>query len=704
MKLDSLVNAVKAADFSALRDIALLCLTKRGFEPGVVDGPHDGGADFLVYNLPPSAAKYAVQISVEKDWEKKLRADAAKARRKLGVDDLLFISTRIITEPAFRAVADDLVRTLDVRVQKMDAKDIASLAQTRGFAAEILRTLDLPVAPTSPRPFQPSDLRQDVAYACAFFGTDAQEFRKVVVENATLAAVFHAGGSADRSTAVQRAALSLGLASNQQAQVTSAIDRMLGDGRLSGKNGTVTLDRVTKDAWESTRALREHGHRELGEGVERLLAPLVKNQQARSDAVGVILTDLGALFLDAGRATSDALGAEASALGQSRLRERLRHLAATLDTLGVVDRGRREKLLRDLSALAAASPFGRALVAGEVFINLVGLKTPHLFRAFGGDKRLQIVLDTSVAMPLLCALLFDAAEQDFFVAAKHAYDQIVAHRGTMVLPKDYLEEVASHLLDAYSLYRDIVELDPDLRGSRNAFVAHYAALRGGSGQALPYATYLRGFGLSDAIARGEGARELLMNKLKGSFKRYNIETRALSATASSLTRAQGALAFAIRERDDRRPPLLVRHDANTLGWLLDHASDPDDAYVICTWDKLHPSVQAREDADWDVLDPVALGDVLSLAAPDGEDTTILSPVVLALSLSAEAEQNGAAVWDKLVALEREKLHDATLRDVAYAFKKDWVEKTLGDRRARNLQDAWEAWKKAHLPPLADPKT
>jgi hypothetical protein len=43
------------------------------------------------------------------------------------------------------------------------------------------------------------------------------------------------------------------------------------------------------------------------------------------------------------------------------------------------------------------------------------------------------------------------------------------------------------------------------------------------------------------------------------------------------------------------------------------------AYVICTWDKLHPYVQSREEAAWDVLDPVALGDVLSLAAPGSED-------------------------------------------------------------------------------------
>jgi hypothetical protein len=62
-------------------------------------------------SFPTTAGAYhEARQSRQRDCENKLRADAAKARRKLRVDDLLFIRTRIITEPAFRAVADNLVR------------------------------------------------------------------------------------------------------------------------------------------------------------------------------------------------------------------------------------------------------------------------------------------------------------------------------------------------------------------------------------------------------------------------------------------------------------------------------------------------------------------------------------------------------------------------------------------------------------------
>jgi hypothetical protein len=706
MKLDSLVKVVGAADPSAFREIALLCLDKRGFQPSLVDGPHDGGADFLTYALPPSTANFAVQVSVEKNWEKKLRADASKARTRLGADNLLFISSRVITPPLFQEIADDLLRTVKIQVQKMDAKDIASLAERRGFTHEVLAKLDIAVAAVAPRPFQRPDLRQDLAYACAFFGTEAQAFRETVIENAALAVVFQSGGSAARATVVDRVGLSLGLTSSQHAQTRSAIDRMLQDGRLSGRNGTILLDAKARDNWATMRALQERERLGLDAQLDQLLTPHVKNEATRRDAVGTILADLGALWLDTGRATSNALSADqSSVLIQDSQRDRLRHLDAILDTLGIIERAPREKLLRHLAELAAGSSLGRALVAGEVFINLASLKTPHLFRAFGGGRELWALLDTSVAMPLLCSLLYGTAEQDFFVAAQHAYDQLVAHGATMALPRGYLEEVASHLRDAYVLYRDIVDLDPDLRGSKNAFVAHYVALRAAdAGKAGSFPSYLAGFGLTESMARGdrEVVRDLLMNKLQGLFATYGVRSVALSSSRSSTKRAEEALAYAMRARDDlERLPILVRHDVTTLGWLLDRASDPEVAYVICTWDKLHPHVQSHEEADWDVLDPVALGDVLSLAAPASEDVKIVSPVFIALTLSAEAEKSGAAVWDKLVMIEKENLHDARLRTAARAFKQSWVGKAARDRRSLDLQEAWEAWKDLHLPGPAD---
>jgi len=97
-----------------------------------------------------------------------------------------------------------------------------------------------------------------------------------------------------------------------------------------------------------------------------------------------------------------------------------------------------------------------------------------------------------------------------------------------------------------------------------------------------------------------------------------------------------------------------------------------------------------------VLDPVVLGDTLSLAAPGDQEVRIASPVVIALALSDEAEKRGAEVWDKLVAVEKDKLHDARLREEARAFKRAWLVEAERSARGRDLQEAWEQWKAEHL--------
>jgi hypothetical protein len=702
MKLDALVRLIEAADPSAFREIALVCLQERGFEPSLVDGPSDGGADFRVFTLGGAGGAYAVQISVEKNWKTKLSADAKKAKERLKIDRLLFVSSRRIQEVAFQATADEISKNCGVAVQKMDSQYIASLAKERGATGKVLSALGIDVpAPTLKR-FQRPDLRQDVAYACAFFGTDAQAFRHTVVENAVYASVFQAGGKAERDAIVSQVALSLGLSHNQRTQVTAAIDRALQKGQLVGKNGVVALAPQGLDNWATLEALSSRDRAALQAQIEALLGPHIRS--SRAEVASAILEDLGALWLDQASETSTAIAGDSPSgpvFAQDGLKQRLRRLSATLDTSGVVESSTRQELLRALAKLASTSQLGRALAAGEVFVQLNNLKTPHVFRAFGAGAELLILFDTSVAMPLLCSLLFDTANQDFFVAAKHAYDQLLAHDVTMVLPRDYLEEVASHLLDASTLYSEIADLDPDLRGSRNAFAAHYAALRFSEAiEVGGYQKYLESFGATPALVRGDYivARDLLMKKLEGLFKRYAIGTQSLGASLSAKKRAEEALSFAMHERNDlQRAPRLLAHDATTLGWLLDSAAaDPNIVYVICTWDRLHPLVRDRESADWDVLDPVALGDVLSLAMPGSEDDVrLISPLVVALGLSSEAEKKGAEVWDRLVEIERDKLHDAGLRESARAFKQSWVEATGKDRRARDLQKAWEDWKAAH---------
>lgn len=699
MKLESLSRLIASADYQAFREIARICLAARGLSPSLTDGPNDGGGDFALY-LSSNAiepAPIAVQVSVEKDWRSKLRKDAQKIKTKLKVTDLLYISSRRLPDAEFIGISDELRKNHGIRAQKMDSQSIASLTLDRGLIPQVLQAMGISLPPPSSKPFRRPDLRKDVAYAFAFFGTDAQSFRVCALERAVLATISQRGDEVLRSNVVEEVAITLGLALNQRRQIDSVIDRMLQEGRLRAKNGSLRLDPKEANTWRGVSALQQKSQEDLRAELDRVLLRHLSAETSRKRAADLLLEDLGALlFATAAAASSSLEQRHDRSYHQGPVQQRLRHLQETLDLIGIPET-ERDATLNELSQLATASDFGKTLLAGEMFLHLLNMRTPHLLAALGSRSRMEVIVDTSVAMPLLCVLLFESIQHDFFLAAKHVYDQLIAHEIPVTLPRQYLEETAAHLIEAYR-YRDIVGTDSDLRASTNAFVAHYAIMYGAKPDVASFVKYLQAFGLNEAQAKSDFymARDILMRRLEEHFRRYNIRCGVFQPGRPSLKLAEEHLAYAQRMHPEiRRARTTLDHDAEVVGWLYDHEVEHDVINVLCTWDNLH-SYLRQDSVNWDVLDPAVFGDVLSLAAPEAEDLRLVSPVVVAMTFSNAHAQRGAEVWDFLIRTERDKLTDAALREQAQAFKADWLSRASQDPRSQNIQRAWEEWKAAHL--------
>lgn len=701
MRHESLVKLIGSLDPAAFLEVARRCLLARGYQPALSDGPYDGGADFLVYVRGMERAPCAVQLSREKDWKKKLKEEAAKATRS-GFTTLLFISSRRLPYRNFLRVEDEIAQTSSIKLQKMDVQDIASLALDHGFEVDILKAHGIAVAPADRRAFERPRYRRDAAYACAFFGSDARELRKVALQETICTVLTNADGRASRDSVVDQVALSLGLAANQRSQVVSSLDRLLQEGRIKGKNGDVTLEDKELGTRRSIQALAEADMNALRAHVDAYLEPFVK-KKARLEAVREsIIEDIGALLMDTAARTS-AAAADASAF--DGVRARLAHLQSTLDSVGV-DGDKRKRAVGDLARIASESQFGKHLLAGEIVLQLFHLRTSHLLRALEGRDAMSVVLDTSIAMPMLCNLLYAPVDQQYFVAARHVYEQLSAHGIPMLLPRDYLEEFASHLIEARD-YMGIIDMDPDLRVSTNVFVAHYVAMKhADASSAAGFDGYLGAFGLGAGLAHGDflSTRDTLMRRLERLLGQYHIGCEELRAQAAPRRRIEEVVTRMQREHElrgeqvFRRPKVVLDHDINTLGWLVGREADAHHAHVLCTWDRLHFEVRKEEQGDWDVLDPIALGDLLSLAASEDDEVHLASPWVLALRFSEEDAARGAEVWDTLVRIEQQRMHDAALREQARAFKAAWLAEITQDQRARDLQQEWERWKSEHLPP------
>lgn len=706
MRFDSLTRLIGSADFSTLRELALLCLHARGFSPEITDGPDDGGRDLRVFTLA-GGRRYAVQCaSTQRDWRSKLREDARKAKDKLGVSDMLFVSSQRLPEVDFQLEQDDLARE-GVTVQKMDQQGIASLLQAKSLIPKALEIFGIHVSPAPSGAFERPNLRQEVVWSYAFFGIEPDTFRRGVVDRAIVSVVAQAGGTLAIDDVVNRVAVSLGLSTGQRAQVRSAIDRLRQSGAVGGQNGTVRVSDAVRAESDALRTLRERAREEFIERLADALGPWVRSKESRRELADLIGNDVSALLLDNARVTANALAHNRSKETFTEAQARARRLSETLMAFGLDGDHHRDALLA-VAGAASSSPLGRQLLAGEVFVNLLSLKTSQLLYALAGGRSLRAVLDASVAIPLLAGLLYEFVPTRYSAAAQHAFDQLRHHRVEVMVPSDHVEEMASHLYEAWS-YRELVAIEPDLRASQNALVSHFVTMgprlrRPEEPAEQAFTRYLAGFGFQPSLARGDflQARIRLQAHITSTLARYGIQVERLFLESSAAIEAvRGELeqldaGLASRQgplRRAARPDVLLRHDARTIAWLDTRPVGTEIATVFCTWDRLIFELYEMAPRPWEALNPAQLGDALMLAAPDEDNGAPPASVLdVALSLADEDAEHGAQVLDRLVRIERSGDFDAQRIAEASAFKRAWLDAS----HRRPLEVAWAEWKQEHL--------
>ena len=171
MNITSLTKHINNCDFITFRDIAVQALLLKGYtDPFLTDGWKDGGTDIRYSQIPPNPARLAIQLSVERDWKSKLKEDSLKAKAKLGLDQMLFVSARRIPETEFDEVKSELFADHGIQVSQIDAQNIASTFVRATRVSQLLDLLGINAQGTTQRSiFNP---RANAAAALLLFGED----------------------------------------------------------------------------------------------------------------------------------------------------------------------------------------------------------------------------------------------------------------------------------------------------------------------------------------------------------------------------------------------------------------------------------------------------------------------------------------------------------------------------------------------------
>ena len=247
----------------------------------------------------------------------------------------------------------------------------------------------------------------------------------------------------------------------------------------------------------------------------------------------------------------------------------MRAIHALLDSINFPTGEIRDEFLYDLTATVSSTLIGKQFLASELLTVLNQLDSQDLVRAFGAKQGVEILLDASVAIPILSGLLYNANADRFGFPAMKLYETFQDSNINLILPLDYAQEAATHLIWAYRDYRNIIG-EGELIGSENAYVAHYVALTKECAN-LHFLDYVSGLGFPKGFADRNlyddvtfySCIDAVMPKIQRHFELYNISVRPLGKPSrTAITKAETAVSYAMNDLQIHRPNVVLNHDTS----------------------------------------------------------------------------------------------------------------------------------------------
>jgi len=605
--------------------------------------------------------------------------------RRLDFTKLFFVCSQTPSPTHVETVAQEMQAVHGIAVRVFDAKAIASVAiDQRGVLLDMLAR----AIPRDDHKQVVDSALDEVLVAFSMFHDSPAKYRWAVVKSGIATVLTQNQDPLEHHELVKQTALLLRLSDS-----STLIERGLRN--LERERKVEILDdkvRASAELTERTQTAQTIAGRDRDDLVDRCsvtLEPyLPQGIHHRVDrarrAAEAVLGDLGLLVrrsvVDrAVRAVGDMRPSQSKT--DEEYRTRWLAIERKLGEEMGLDKHALVHALTDLVNVVAKSAYAKNLAAAELFLRLTEHDASELARALDAPTP-SVLIDASIAMPMLCALYdFPAERWPTSMVAHTLYQSLRARGASLVVPTVYVEEMASHLLLAMR-FEDIIEDVADIERSGNYFVAHFCSTRsaeGGQRSQAEYRQFLRAFGAERFSERAD-ERVHAHREISSILRRYGFEI----------------LDIVTNEADPRltdephRPEVLLRHDRAVVRAMQATAMRTDRRNLVCTADIWLQGVLS--DLGITALDSGGLSDLLELVSPTGFTRSLQSPLLLASTIGEEERLLAAEVWDEIVAIEDGHLSDWRLVEKARQFRKQWLTRR---REVSALRSAWTLFRDGH---------
>lgn len=690
MNIDSVARLIEASSFTEFRTIAYRFLQMIGLVSAqYCDGPYDGGMDF---SLPEreGGLRPGVQISVEDNWQSKLWKDVRKQKKNFKANLVYFVSSRRIPEHSFEDVKSEIFASEGVSVIRYDNQSIATKFLKENSLDQLFNILGISVATdiTSSLKKYRGAASEAVA-AMMVFGEQARDLRKSMFGELIKAVLHRSETQLSREALADDVIQNNGLSSSQKQLIQGHVDRLLQTRELVLQGGIVTLPASELERFDSLERLSDYQIGKLYESVHAyLMSEHVDVKKGPQELLIGNLLEL-ATCLVTHQFSQDDKGGEEYEIYSQVLERVTSH----------VGKEKARAIFTGLAEVVAKSDFAKDIVAAKLYAMMLNSNSDQIAMALGGTG-ISVLIDASVAIPMLCGLVYESTLDRPGHSARLLYELIREHEFTAIVPRVYVEEFAAHLIEACRQYGAVLDAGISIPSSNNAFVSHFSSYADDNG--LTFDEYAAVFGVRAKLLRGEvsdaqfyHARDRAVVEITALLARYGIgvvETKGWTKVVFD------GISSAVEKVGYQRPEVLIKHDASVVTYLSGNEIPSDQAKILCTWDRILYDQNPDGGFGYVVMNPVATIDLFAIAKGRRTDYPLSTLMDFARLQTEESRALADAIWDQIASVEAEALSDAKLFSIARQFKEKYV--TNGAMVApldeKNIAQAWLAWKNSRL--------
>ena len=533
-------TAIQNLEEKRFYGVALMYLERLGYkELSVVDGAGDGGRD-----VTSSRDDLRIQLSVRKDWEKKINEEAANTKTA-GRRHLIYVTNRIISPAAEQDFFERVYAYKgNVEVSIADLRRISTVLTRPGVINRSYEMLGMKV----PQEVH-ADPKEIAVSSVLMFSAEARELREEIVEANVRAQLLRQPGISEK--AVKDALSDILPGPNVERDVSAALSRLRTAKRITGPAAAIHLASEAREVMEAAET--------------ELLAARMADIAMLVEVTGLNETDADELLDIA----LELLIRSRDLNGVGPVEEQLRNFLAS--------HGLSRRRIKVYEALAATSS-ARIRQHGQTIDRIFSTNSFDIYRALGRRTTVHLVLDASVAMPVLFGLSFGSSRSRYGVSALALRDACNAHGITMVVPNAYLNEMAYHglvgALDRLEIHNALPrEAKSSLKSSKNAYLSHFAHIAetlGAQGEELTLKEFLEHFGLIEGrpLHRVE-------NRISTLLDGFGIKVIADGRYEAQIHKR----IVEAKPKENRK--IVIDHDAIVVTMLK---NDEDKGFVFATWD------------------------------------------------------------------------------------------------------------------------